>query len=66
MGPLPTLFYPAFHVMDYGVHTWDMRWGLGEKDRKLDERTAGDDGQSRYNVTVTSPNFYKERNSYHG
>jgi uncharacterized protein (TIGR03083 family) len=29
MGPLPTLFYPAFHVMDYGVHTWDMRWGLG-------------------------------------
>jgi uncharacterized protein (TIGR03083 family) len=41
MGPLPTLFYPAFHVMDYGVHTWDMRWGLGEKDAKLDERTAG-------------------------
>jgi len=41
MGPLPTLFYPAFHVMDYGVHTWDIRWGLGEKYRKLDERTAG-------------------------
>jgi hypothetical protein len=41
MGGLPTFFYPAFHVMDYGVHTWDMRWGLGEKNRKLDERTAG-------------------------
>lgn len=41
MGPLPTFFYPAFHVMDYGVHTWDIRWGLGEKTRKLDERTAG-------------------------
>jgi uncharacterized protein (TIGR03083 family) len=41
MGPLPTLFYPAFHVMDYGVHTWDMNWGLGQKDAKLDERTAG-------------------------
>jgi len=41
MGPLPTLFYTAFHVMDYGVHTWDIRWGLGEKTRKLDERTAG-------------------------
>ena len=43
MGPLPTLFYPAFHVMDYGVHTWDMEWGLGwkgDKD-KIDERTAG-------------------------
>lgn len=40
MGPLPTFFYPAFHVMDYGVHTWDMDWGLG-KNAKLDERTAG-------------------------
>jgi uncharacterized protein (TIGR03083 family) len=41
MGPLPTFFYPAFHVMDYGVHTWDMNWGLGQKDAILDERTAG-------------------------
>jgi uncharacterized protein (TIGR03083 family) len=41
MGPLPTFFYPAFHVMDYGVHTWDIRYGLGEKTRKLDEATAG-------------------------
>jgi uncharacterized protein (TIGR03083 family) len=41
MGPLPTLFYPAFHVMDYGVHTWDMRWGMGQKDARIDERTAG-------------------------
>ena len=41
MGPLPTFFYPAFHVMDYGVHTWDIRYGLGEKTRKLNTRTAG-------------------------
>lgn len=41
MGPLPTFFYPAFHVMDYGVHTWDIKYGLGDKLRKLDERTAG-------------------------
>ncbi len=41
MGPLPIFFYPAFQIMDYGVHTWDMRWGLGEKDAKLDERAAG-------------------------
>ena len=41
MGPLPTLFYPAFHVMDYGVHTWDIRYGLNEKTRELDEKTAG-------------------------
>jgi uncharacterized protein (TIGR03083 family) len=41
MGPLPSFFYPAAHVMDYGVHTWDMNWGLGQKDAKMDERTAG-------------------------
>lgn len=41
MGPLPTFFYPAFQIMDYGVHSWDMRWGLGEKDEALSERTAG-------------------------
>ncbi len=41
MGPLPTFFYPAFHVMDYGVHSWDMRYGLGDKLGKLDEATAG-------------------------
>lgn len=41
MGPLPTLFYPAFQIIDYSVHTWDIRWGLGEKDASLDEFTAG-------------------------
>lgn len=40
-GPLPTMFYAPFQIMDYGVHSWDMRWGLGEKDGELDERTAG-------------------------
>jgi len=29
MGPLPAFFYPAFQVMDYGVHSWDMRHGTG-------------------------------------
>src|SRR5260370_38499976 len=27
--------------MEYGVHKWDMNWGLGQKDAKLEERTAG-------------------------
>ncbi|HSM57852.1 MAG TPA: maleylpyruvate isomerase family mycothiol-dependent enzyme [Candidatus Sulfomarinibacteraceae bacterium] len=40
-GPTPAFCYPAFQIMDYGVHSWDMRWGLGEKDSRLDERTAG-------------------------
>ena len=30
MGPLPTMIYPAFQLIDYSVHTWDMRAGLGE------------------------------------
>ncbi|MFI5372865.1 MAG: maleylpyruvate isomerase family mycothiol-dependent enzyme, partial [Candidatus Eisenbacteria bacterium] len=29
MGPLPSFFYPAFQLMDYGVHSWDIRQGLG-------------------------------------
>src|SRR5207244_3527503 len=30
MGPLPDFFYPAFQLMDYSVHSWDIRAGLGE------------------------------------
>ena len=41
MGPVPAFIYAAGQLMDYGVHTWDMRWGQGEKDAKLDGRTAG-------------------------
>jgi uncharacterized protein (TIGR03083 family) len=29
MGPLPAFFYPAFQLMDYGVHSWDIRQGQG-------------------------------------
>ncbi len=29
MGPLPAFIYPIFHIMDYGVHGWDIREGLG-------------------------------------
>jgi uncharacterized protein (TIGR03083 family) len=30
MGPLPAMFYPVFQLVDYAVHTWDIRQGLGE------------------------------------
>jgi uncharacterized protein (TIGR03083 family) len=30
MGPLPAFFYPAFQLMDYGVHSWDIREGAGQ------------------------------------
>ena len=29
MGPLPAPFYPLFQVVDYGVHSWDIREGTG-------------------------------------
>ena len=29
MGPLPAFFYPVFQVMDYAVHSWDIRQGIG-------------------------------------
>ena len=30
MGPLPAFFYPAFQLMDYSLHSWDIRAGLGQ------------------------------------
>lgn len=29
MGPLPAAFYPIFQVVDYTVHSWDIREGSG-------------------------------------
>jgi uncharacterized protein (TIGR03083 family) len=29
MGPIPAFFYPAFQLVDYGVHSWDIREGAG-------------------------------------
>jgi uncharacterized protein (TIGR03083 family) len=29
MGPVPAFFYPIGQLMDYGVHGWDVREGLG-------------------------------------
>jgi uncharacterized protein (TIGR03083 family) len=29
MGPVPPFCYPAFQLMDYGVHSWDIRTALG-------------------------------------
>jgi len=29
MGQLPAPFYPLFQVVDYGVHSWDIREGTG-------------------------------------
>jgi uncharacterized protein (TIGR03083 family) len=29
MGTLPAYFYPVFQLMDYGVHSWDIRQGSG-------------------------------------
>jgi len=39
MGPLPTFIYPAFQLMDYGVHGWDIRQGTGRA-HALDGDTA--------------------------
>ena len=41
MGPVPAGFYPSFHIMDYGIHPYDVEYGLGEKLAEIDEATAG-------------------------
>jgi len=30
MGPIPAMFYPMFQMVDYAVHTWDVREGSSE------------------------------------
>ena len=30
MGPLPAFFFPAFQLVDYAVHLWDIREGQGQ------------------------------------
>jgi len=30
MGPLPAFFYPIFQLVDYGIHSWDIREGTGQ------------------------------------
>jgi hypothetical protein len=30
MGPLPAMFYAIFQLVDYAVHGWDIREGLGQ------------------------------------
>jgi uncharacterized protein (TIGR03083 family) len=39
MGPLPAAFYPLFQLVDYGIHSWDIREGSG-KAHALDGDTA--------------------------
>ncbi len=40
MGSLPAFFYPAFQLMDYSVHGWDIRAGFG-RSAPLTEDAAG-------------------------
>lgn len=39
MGPLPVPFYPVFQLVDYAVHSWDIRQGVG-KPHALEARSA--------------------------
>jgi uncharacterized protein (TIGR03083 family) len=39
MGPLPAYFYPAFQLIDYSIHSWDIKSGLG-RDEPLSEAAA--------------------------
>jgi uncharacterized protein (TIGR03083 family) len=41
MGPVPAGFYPAFQIMDYGIHPYDIEYGLGDKLAEIDETSAG-------------------------
>ena len=39
MGPLPAYFYPWFQLIDYSIHSWDIKAGLG-RDEPLSDAAA--------------------------
>src|SRR5258708_6982794 len=39
MGPLPAYFYAGFQLIDYSIHSWDIKSGLG-RDEPLSEAAA--------------------------
>ncbi|HLZ29846.1 MAG TPA: maleylpyruvate isomerase family mycothiol-dependent enzyme [Chloroflexota bacterium] len=39
MGPLPAYFYAAFQLLDYSIHSWDAKAGLG-RDEPLSDAAA--------------------------
>jgi len=39
MGPLPACFFAAFQLIDYSIHSWDIKAGLG-RDEPLSEDAA--------------------------
>jgi hypothetical protein len=53
MGPLPAYFFAAFQLIDYSIHSWDIKAGLG-RDGRL--RRRGGDAHS----------VYADRDSVHG
>jgi uncharacterized protein (TIGR03083 family) len=40
MGPLPSFFYPVWQLVDYSVHSWDIRAGLGETQPLTDDAAS--------------------------
>jgi len=39
MGPLPAYFFAAFQLIDYSIHSWDIKTGLG-RDEPLSDAAA--------------------------
>ncbi len=37
MGPLPACFFAAFQLIDYSIHSWDIKAGLGREEPLSDE-----------------------------
>ena len=40
-GPVPAGCYASFQIMDYGIHPYDIEYGLGDKLATIDEASAG-------------------------
>src|SRR5204863_37079 len=41
MGPAPAYIFPVFQLVDYGVHSWDIRQGTGRSRRRPAPEPSG-------------------------
>ena len=55
MGPLPAAFYPTFQLVDYGVHSWDIRQGSDEAHALAGDTATRSDGVRPVAVDPADP-----------
>ena len=55
MGPLPAYFFAGFQLIDYSIHSWDIKSGLGRDEPLSDAARSARSRSSRNCLPANSP-----------